>query len=576
MAESSILLEFAFFIVFALLGTVVSLKLRQPYVVGLLIFGALAGPHILGLVSDTSLISTFSELGAILLLFAIGIEFSVSKILKSGFRAVAITLAKMLALFFFGYELAIHFNLDLTTSLFAGAIISITSTAILYKIVSQKGMAKHPLLPLLFSMLIVEDIVAVAALTFFSSIGSTSATYEDKFYSVLIALGLLGAFYLFVRRHVSKALARLMQSFTEEVAIFLAFSVCLVMSLVAAFFGLTPAIGAFLAGSIVSSLPNARKIESTMKPLLLMFAALFFLSLGMRIDPSAVIANLPFAASLTAVFVFVCFIAVFTLLYITGATPQSAVFGASAMVVMGEFSLLIASEATGEYSGMLLAVGSFGVVISAIVSSFLLDKQERTLLSLRSVTPSWFKSSAYHLSLYFGGLVRDFSPKGNFWKVSRACWRCVAEKLIRIAAIAFLAGVMRFLLQISKVEATLVLQLRWAIFIFAILPILYYLYQIFKELKPVFDALSHTIARHREDSADEQMILRNLVTIGVLIFIAANLPDIVRYLQLPAIFDFADDVFFVLALIFAWDLLRHAARLHQKRKKIRARAKKRK
>ena len=564
--ETSILLEFAFFIVFGLLGTVVSIKLRQPYVVGLLIFGALAGPHMLGLVSDSGIINTFSELGSILLLFAIGIEFSVSKILKSGFRAVAITLAKMLTLFIFGYELALHFNLDLTTALFAGAIISITSTAILYKIVSQKGMAKNRILPLLFSMLIVEDIIAVAALTFFSSIGSAS-TYEDKFYSILIALGLLGAFYLFVRRHVSKALARLMQSFNEEVAIFLAFSVCLVMSLVAAFFGLTPAIGAFLAGSIVSSLPNARKIEGTMKPLLLMFAALFFLSLGMRIDPAAVITNLPFALSLTAVFVLVCFIAIFTLLYLTGAQPASAVFGASSMVVMGEFSLLIASQATGQYADMLLAVGSFGVVASAVISSFLLDRQERTLAMLGSLSPSWLKSAAYQLSLYFGGLIRDFSPHGHFWRVSRTCWHCIAGKLVRIAAIAFIAGVLRVLLVVSKIANPLALQLRWAIFMFAALPILYYIYQILAELKPVLDALSHTIARHRKGAADEQIILRNLATVAVLLFIAANANEWVALLQLPAVFYWTDDLCFVLSLVFAWDLLRHAARLRRKRKR---------
>ena len=265
--DTSIVLEFAFFVVFALLGTVVSIRLRQPYVVGLLVFGALAGPNVLGLVSDSSLVSAFSELGAILLLFTIGIEFSVSRILRSGFRAVAITLAKMAVLFFFGYELAIHFNLDLTTSLFAGAMISITSTAILYKIVTQKGMAKNPALPLLFSMLIVEDIIAVALLTFFSSLGGASATYEDKVYTVLISLGLLGAFYLFVRRHATAVLAAVAQSFSEEVMIFLAFSVCLVMSLAASFFGLSPAIGAFLAGSIISSLPNSRRIEKSIQPL---------------------------------------------------------------------------------------------------------------------------------------------------------------------------------------------------------------------------------------------------------------------------------------------------------------------
>lgn len=562
--ETSVVLEFAFFMVFALLGTVVSIRLRQPYVVGLLIFGALAGPNVLGLVKDSSLISAFYQLGAILLLFTIGIEFSVSRILKSGFRAVAITLAKMAALFFFGYELSLHFGLGLTTSLFAGAMISITSTAILYKIVSQKGMAKNSTLPLLFSMLIVEDIIAVALLTFFSSLGSASASYSDKFYSVLISLGLLGAFYLFVRRHATAALARLAQSFSEEVMIFLAFSVCLVMSLVAAFFGLSPAIGAFLAGSVVSSLPNARRMERSIQPLLLMFAALFFLSLGMQIAPAAILANLPFAASLTAVFVLVCFISVFSFLYLTGSSPEKSVFGASSMVVMGEFSLLIASQATGPDSSMLLSVGSFGVVVSAVVSSLLLDRQQRTLALIGSASPQWLKSAAYQLSLYFSGLVRDFSPHGNFWKVSRTCWRCVAGKLLRIAIIAFAAGVLRILAILLSVQPPLAGELHAVIFLLAALPIIYYLYQIFRDLQPVLGALTHTIARHRKGAEDKSIILRNLVIIAALLFLAANLPDAVRYFQLPGIFNFGDAFCTLLALVFAFDLLRHAANLRRR------------
>ena len=101
MAEMAILVQFSFFIVFALLGTVISIRLRQPDVVGLLIFGMIAGPNMLGFVNDPGLISAFSGLGAILLLFAVGTEFSITRILKSGLRAVLITAFKMGALFFF-------------------------------------------------------------------------------------------------------------------------------------------------------------------------------------------------------------------------------------------------------------------------------------------------------------------------------------------------------------------------------------------------------------------------------------------------------------------------------------------
>ena len=497
MAEMAILAQFSFFIVFALLGTVISIRLRQPYVVGLLIFGMLAGPSVLGFVSDKGLISAFSELGAILLLFAVGTEFSITRILKSGLRAVLITAFKMGALFFFGYEAALYFGLDLTTALAAGAMISVTSTAIMFKVVSQKGMSKNSLMPLLFSMLIVEDIVAVAALTFFSSLSGGAGTSEDKFYSVLVSLGLLGLFYFVVRKPAAKVILRLTSSLNEEVMIFVSFSLCLVMSLVAGYFNLSTAIGAFLAGSIISTLPNSRSIEKTLKPLLLMFASLFFLSLGMQIVPSVILANLPFALAFTAIFSIVCFLSVFILLYLTGAQPKDAIFGSSAMVVMGEFSLLIASSYAGQYSSLLIAAGSLGVVVTSIISSFLLGRQEKLLALEQRLVPAGMRRAAQPLADYFTSLIRNFSPSGSFWKVSHECWSRASRKMVYIAAISVASFVLRILVRLLNVQpASTSAELRASIFILSVLPSLWWLVGILRDFKPLLDKLTRTIAGH--------------------------------------------------------------------------------
>ncbi|VVB99881.1 Glutathione-regulated potassium-efflux system protein KefB [uncultured archaeon] len=576
-AATDTLIQFSFFIVFALLGTVLSIKLRQPYVVGLLILGMLAGPNVMSFISDKGLISTFSELGAILLLFTVGIEFSISKIFKAGFRALVITLFKMGTLFFFGYELALYFGLDLTTALYVGAMIAITSTAILYKVVSQKGLAKNPTMPLLFSMLIVEDIFAVVALTFFSALtaetlaaGGAAPTYENKFLSILLSLGFLGVFYILVRKPAARFILRLTETLSEEVMIFVSFSICLAMSMVAAAAGLTPAIGAFLAGSIVASLPNSRRIEKTIKPLLLMFASLFFLSLGMQIDPGAVIANLPFALVLTGVFVLVCSSAVLVLLYTTGATLENAAFGATAMVVMGEFSLLIASEATGQYAPLLLSAGSFGVVATAVISSFMIDRREKLASIVQRSVPPKAMNAIGQFAQYFTGVIHDFSPSGAFWRVSRMCWGCVRHKLGRIALIA----IATFIVQLSfsafhLLSGMQLTQVRWAVIVVAILSILYYIVGIVRDLVPMFDALRKIIARHKRDSTDESIIMRNLAISAVLMLIAINVHEWVALLQLPLLFDWLDDILFVVVLIFIWDLMRHAGKLHRKRGKER-------
>ncbi len=556
---------------FALLGTMLSIRLRQPYVVGLLIFGMLAGPHVFGTVSDEGLISTFSELGAILMLFTVGIEFSISRIIKSGMRAVLITAFKMGLLFLFGYEAALHFGFDLTGALVAGTMLSITSTAIMFKTVTEKGMAKNKTMPLLFSMLIVEDLVAVAALTFFSSLGAGSPTYEDKAVSVLVSLGLLGVFYLFVRRHASNAIYRLTSSFSEEVMIFMSFSLCLVMSMVASYVGLTPAIGAFLAGSILSALPNVKKIEKTLHPLLLMFTALFFLSLGMKIDPAMVAGNLAFSVAIAAIFVLVCFSAVFSLLRVTGSDTKNSLFGASSMVVMGEFSLLIASVYTGQSAPLLIAAGSFGVVVTAIISSFLLDHQQKLGEFESRFVPAKLKNAGESLSLYFTGLIRDFSPSGSFWKVSRACWGCVAKKLAYIAAIAVMVTVSRIsILFFNLASGETAAQLRIGLLGAGFIGFLYFGVGILLDLRPMLDALSRTIARHKKDAKEENIILRDAAVALLLLVASLSANEIALFLQLPPLFDWLDDALFVLSLVFIWDLVSHAGRLtraHRERRR---------
>ncbi len=565
MGEIIALIELSFFVVLALLGTVLSIRLRQPYVVGLLVLGMIAGPNALGLVNDQSLIDAFAQLGAILLLFTVGIEFSISRMLRSGFRAVLVTFFKMSILFFFGYEVALYFGLDLTTSLFAGAMVAITSTAIMYKIAVERGTAKDTLMPLLFSMLIVEDLVAVAALTFFSSLSSGAPSYDDKIYSVLISLGLLGAFYFFVRKPAANAMVRLTSKFNEETLIFVSFTLCMVMSFVADFFGLSAAIGAFLAGSIIASLPNSRTIEKTIRPLLLTFSAFFFLSLGMLTAPAAVLQNIELASALSLVFIVVCFFSVLTLLYSTGANGRRALFGASSMVVLGEFSLIIASTATGEVREMLLSIGSFGVVATALVSSFLLSRQEKIERLGMSLIPASVLATARAFAQYFSGLVKDFSPNGGFWRLSNVCWRCVSARLAAIAAIVFAVVVVRLGIFVAGLPPEEAAAMRLAATVIGAVPVAYYAYMILLDIKPLLDALSRSIARHKRSAKDESIMLRDIAAGAFFLLLSLVIPDAVAYLQLPGFFALADEVSFLIAFLFLWDLAAHANEMRKRR-----------
>lgn len=555
----SYIMEFAFFIVFALLGTIISMRLKQPYVVGLLVFGLIAGPSVLGAVSHKELIATFTELGAILLLFTVGIEFSISRLFKSGIRALAITALKMGLLFVLGYEAALYFGLGFETAFFVGAMVSITSTALLFKIVNEKGMGDQKILPLLFSMLIFEDIFAVAALTLASGM-SPNDSYEERMVGIVTSLGMLGAFYIIVRKPASAAIFRLTSTLNQDLMILVSFSVCLVMSMVATFLGVSPAIGAFLAGSMISSLPNSRKIERVLHPMLLLFASLFFLSLGMRVDLQSVYDHWGAALALTALFIFACFSSVFVLLSATGSKPRDAIFGASAMCVLGEFSLIIASQASAD-GEFLISVGSIGVIATAIFSSYLLDRQERLFALAERHVPYqlWFALGS--LSAYFAGLLRDFSPGGGFWKISNVCWECVRKELGRVAVVIIAIVLARFAVQFFGFAPQDALRIRASILVLGAFPLLYYAVRILREIKPIMDSLSRTIARHGRNARAETVILRDLAFAIVFGAGAFFTPELVNYLQLPPFFALADELLILISLVFLWDIARNAGKL---------------
>jgi len=417
-------------------------------------------------------------------------------------------------------------------------------------------------------MLILEDIAAVAALTFFSSLGCgyTPLTYEDKAYSMLVSLGLLGVFYVLLRKAAADMITRLTATFSQEVMIFISFSLCLVLAMLSSLLGLSPAIGAFLAGSIVASLKNSRRIEKEIKPLLLTFASLFFLALGMQIDPAVVAANLPFAITITLLFIVVCFSSVYFFLYTTGASAKSALFGASAMAVMGEFSLIIASLARGEHSALLVSVASFGVVATAAVSSFLLDRQPFLLEAGQRMMPARLRRAAHALSAYFAGVMRDFSPSGNFWKMSLFCWHCMRHELGRLAVLGILIVAARLAIRIVNFPPPLGGQLSAAVLTLGAIPALFILRAILRELYPVLDAFSQSIVRHKKSAKSRAIILRDMGAALLLVLASIALPEAISALQLPGIFGWLDEALLLCAFIFFWDVYRHARELAQSRR----------
>jgi CPA2 family monovalent cation:H+ antiporter-2 len=168
--EGAAIFDFAWVLLFAALAGMVSVRLRLPPVAGLLVAGMLIGPNVLRLV-ELPTIEAFAEIGSVLLLFMIGVEFSIAKLMATGIRAVLSSLLLIFLTFTIMHEIAILLGFDIITSLFIGSMFSMSSTAIMMKILEQKKLVDRQEAPVLVAILIIEDIIAVFMLTFFSWLG---------------------------------------------------------------------------------------------------------------------------------------------------------------------------------------------------------------------------------------------------------------------------------------------------------------------------------------------------------------------------------------------------------------------
>ena len=439
--------ELGFILLFSILGGVLAVRFRQPSVLGLIIVGALVGPHNLGFIQDLNLINATIEIGAVLLLFTVGLEFSLERLLNHGLRAILIAAMKIGLVFVFSYYVAIGLGFSPIAALYIGVILCITSTVIAIRILEQKGFAKAEELPLLVTVLIIEDIVGVFALSLFSSL-NTAADFNaiDLIGSILASLAILIVSYLVLKRMIKPIIEWLIKYSTEETITFISLGVCAAMSYLAAAIGLSPSVGAFLAGNIVSSLVQAPLFEKAVHPFILTFTALFFFSIGTIVD----FASLATSIHIVLILVIVNIIAKIATIgfgsyLFANVSGRQAVFSGIAMLSVGEFSLLIAREATPLNLGIdLVSITSAVILLSSLAMSSLIPFTDNVYALIRRMTPSLVQQESQTIARYFS----TFTPERVIDRLKIRSilthWRTILDNLTAIAIIAALAFIAWF------------------------------------------------------------------------------------------------------------------------------------
>ena len=508
----------------AIIGGIIAARFKQPAVFGLLLVGAIIGPSSLNLVQDGNTIRMMADFGAILLLFVIGLEFDISKLMKLGARSILIGLLKFSIVLFFGYETTLLLGFSSKIALFVGVILSFSSTVVVIKVLEQKEMFSRKEVPLLVAVLIIEDIIAVFALTFFSGIKNSNVSLISTFEHVIFAIAILIFVYLLTMKILKYAINIILKNnHDESILTFLSLGIGALFSYFAFYLGLTPSAGAFLAGSLIASLPNAKEYGRAINPYALIFTSIFFISMGTLVDFKAVESNIPLIAALMLTIFISRFVAIGFLTFIlANFKNEQPFFSSIAMMSIGEFSLLVAKESEKFGLGIdLVTITASIIFLSAILMSIGISYSENLHNALNSRLPLMARLKLERISDYIRRFFDQMEIETFFTKKLKSDSR-LAFILIVLALFTFFV-LRRISLVIKSNYHTLVL---YAFYALSATLLLYLITLVYKRLKIVHHTLS-IILTNVDNSRNLKKctkILNNLLLILFLIFSAMLFP----------------------------------------------------
>ena len=361
-------------VIMAIAGVVTVLfhRLKQPVVLGYIVAGVIIGPYTppFQLIHDEATIQTLGELGVVFLMFSLGLEFSLKKLFKVGATAFVAAASEIVLMIWIGYEIGQWFGWNAMDSLFLGAMLAISSTTIIVKALSELGMKGEPFAQLIFGILIVEDILAIAMLVLLSGIAQTGSV------SAGVAFVTLGKLLLFMTVSmvvgiliVPRALDYVAKAKSDEMLLVTVLGFCFGFCLLVVKLDYSIALGAFLIGAIMAESRNLKRIEHLIAPVRDMFSAIFFVTIGLLLNPAVLVDYWWPIAVITVAVVFGKIVSCGLGTFLAGRDGRTSMRVGMSVAQIGEFSFIIASL------GLSLKVTSsflypIAVAVSALTTLF--------------------------------------------------------------------------------------------------------------------------------------------------------------------------------------------------------------
>ena len=363
--------DLAYILIVAGAVTIIFKKLRQPLVLGYIVAGFLAGPHMTYTPSimDASSIEDWSQIGVIFLMFTLGLEFSFKRIIKMGLQPVIAALLVMICMISVGSEVGWLFGWSDMDRLFLGGMLAMSSTTIIYKAFDDSGLRLQRFASKVLSVLILEDILGILLMVILSALAVSRKFEGVELLHSLLKLGFFLLLWFLIGIFLIPLILRKYKKYINtETLLIVSVGLCFMLVVIASSVGYSPAFGAFMMGSIMAETSDSERISNSISSLKDFFGAIFFVSVGMLVDPNILVEYwLPIVAITFAVILGQMTLGSLSFL-IAGNDLKDSVKCGFSLVQIGEFAFIIASlgESLGVTSKFIYPV----VVAVSIITTF--------------------------------------------------------------------------------------------------------------------------------------------------------------------------------------------------------------
>lgn len=411
--------DLALILVVAGFVTLIFKKLKQPLVLGYIVAGFLVSPHMPYLMSvvDKSDIQTWADIGVIFLLFSLGLDFSIKKILKMGASPIIAACTIIFCMMTLGVIVGHSFGWKEMDCIFLGGMVAMSSTTIIYKAFSDMGLTQQGFASTVMSVLILEDILAIVMMVMLSTVASGSSPDGAQLIESIMKIGFFLVLWFVVGLFIIPLFLRSVRKFlNNETLLIVALGFCCLMAVISTQVGFSAAFGAFVMGSILAETVEADKIIRLVDPVKNLFGAIFFVSVGMLVEPS-VLVNYAVPILLLVITILVGQALFGTLGYLLGGqTLKNAMRCGFSMAQVGEFAFIIATlgRSLGVISDFLYPVVVAVSVITTFLTPYMIRAAEPCYNFLVKHLPKKWVRRLTHIQTNSAG---ESATANNHWKV---------------------------------------------------------------------------------------------------------------------------------------------------------------